>query len=700
MPGCATVPSRGPATIAGRTAIVAQYRDRDADDAGAGDAGECRVVNQGAGPTGARGRYAGEVITDDDEAIAAALEDVSIPTLLLSMVHMTGDVSILEGPLRPAGIYLNEVQGFMSPEDQAAVREWALRVIVEYRDGGCVLPPAPSASDVHRMMSFLVAEDVPEEYVPLVLEELELDGADVRDHGWQDRIPDDVRRAAHVVVVGAGMSGILAGIRLGRAGIPYTIVEKNPVTGGTWAENRYPGCRVDVGNHFYCYSFAPNDEWTEFFARQPELQRYFEDCAREFGVVEHLRDSTEVQRAVWDEADATWTVTVRAADGTVDQLRATAVISAVGQLNRPKLPDIDGRDDFAGEAMHSAQWVDGTELAGKRVAVVGTGASAFQIVPTIAEHVERLEVFQRTAPWMFPNPNYHEQVGPGVRWALRHLPYYGRWYRFLLFWPACDGGLPAMTVDPDYPHQDRAVSELNDAAREFFTSWMVEQVADDPGLAAKVVPDYVCLGKRTLQDNGSWLAALTRPDVELVTDPIDRIVPDGIVTSTPEGGEQLREFDVVIYATGFHANRYLWPMEIVGRDGVVLAEQWGDRPTAYLGITVPNFPNLFCMYGPGTNLAHGGSLIFHSECQITYIMGCLEALLDGAHRSIECRAEVHDEYNDRLQAELDRMVWSHPSIRHSWYRNDEGRIYILSPWRLVDYWTWTREPALSDFELD
>ncbi len=661
------------------------------------------MEEQGAGPSADRGRYAGEVITDDDEAIVAALEDVSIPTLLLSMIHMTGDVSILDGPLRPAGIYLNEVQGFMSPEDQEAVRAWALRVIAEYRDGGSVLPPAPSAHDVHRMMSFLVAEDVPEEYVPLVLEELELDGADVRDHGWQDRISDDARSDAHVVVIGAGMSGILAGIRLGRAGIPYTIVEKNPATGGTWTENRYPGCRVDVGNHFYCYSFAPNDDWTEFFARQPELQRYFEDCAREFGVVEHIRCSTEVERAVWDEGSATWTVSMRATDGTVEQLRAMAVISAVGQLNRPALPDIEGRDSFAGVAMHSAEWVDGTDLAGKRVAVVGTGASAFQIVPTIAEQVEHLEVFQRTAPWMFPNPNYHEQVGPGVRWALRHLPYYGRWYRFLLFWPACDGGLPAMVVDPDYPHQDRAVSELNDAAREFFTSWMVEQVADDPELAAKVVPDYVCLGKRTLQDNGSWLAALTRPNVELVTDPIDRIVPEGVVTTPADGDgagvEQRREFDVVIYATGFHANRYLWPMEIVGRDGVVLSQQWGDRPTAYLGISVPNFPNLFCMYGPGTNLAHGGSLIFHSECQITYIMGCLEAVLDGSHRSIEVRPEVHDDYNERLQAELDRMVWSHPSIRHSWYRNDEGRIYILSPWRLVDYWRWTRSPDRSDFEL-
>lgn len=653
-----------------------------------------------------RPRFAGAPITDDDATIARALEDVSVPTLLLSLVHLTGDASILDGPLRPAGIYLNEVQGFMSPEDQAAARAVALDAIRAYRDGGCVLPPPPSPETIHRMMEFLVAGEVAPEYVPLILEELELDGADQRDEDWGAAIPDDVKAAAHVVVIGAGMSGVLAGIRLGHAGIPYTIVEKNPGAGGTWFENRYPGCRVDVGNHFYCYSFAPNDEWTEFFARQPELQRYFEDTARAYGVVDHIRFGTEVRAATWDDAASTWTVEVRAADGTgdgpVDRIEATAVISAVGQLNRPQLPDIAGRDDFGGSgdgeservAMHSAQWHDGLDLRGKRVAVIGTGASAFQIVPTIAPDVEHLSVYQRTAPWMFPNPNYHERVGEGVAWALRHLPFYGRWYRFLLFWPACDGGLPAMRIDPDYPHQDRAISEINDAARDFFTQWMVEQVADDPDLARKVVPDYVCLGKRTLQDNGSWLAALTRPNVDLVTDPIDHITATGVATADGE-----REFDVIVYATGFAANKYLWPMEITGRNGVVLSEQWGDEPTALLGITVPNFPNLFCMYGPGTNLAHGGSLIFHSECQIRYIMGCLTEVLGGGHRSIEVTAEAHDAYNERLQAELDTMIWGHPSIRHSWYRNDAGRIYILSPWRLVDYWTWTREPDVADFIL-
>ena len=635
-------------------------------------------------------RYAGLPITDDDANIAAMLEDLSVPTLLVSLVHLTGDLSILDGPLRPAGSYLNEVQGFMAPDDQAAARAFALEKIIEFRDGGCVLPPPPSAADVHRMMEFLVAGEVPAEYVPLMLEELALDGSDARDAAWVDEIDPEVRAAFGVIVVGAGMSGLLAGIKLGAAGIPFTIIEKNSGVGGTWFENRYPGCRVDVGNHFYSYSFAPDDGWTEYFAQQPELQAYFEKCMVDYGVVDHIRFDTEVTAARWDEASATWTV-----DTTGGTLVANAVISAVGQLNRPKLPDIEGRESFEGVAMHSAQWVDGTDLVGKRVAVVGTGASAFQLVPTIAPEVEQLTVFQRSAQWMFPNPNYHATVGPGVAWAIRHLPCYGRWYRFLLFWPACDAGLIAMTVDPDYPDPEHGISAINDAARDMFTQWMADQVGDDPELLAKVVPDYVCLGKRTLQDNGSWLGALKRPNVDLVTEGIERITPTGV--RTVDGVDH--DVDILVFATGFHANKYLWPMEIVGRDGIVLGDQWGDRPTALYGITVPNFPNLFCLYGPGTNLASGGSLIFHSECQVRYVMGCIETLLAPDVSSIEVRQDAHDEYNARLQARLQEMVWSHPSIRTSWYRNDEGEIYILSPWRLVDYWTWTKAPDPAHFDL-
>ncbi len=638
---------------------------------------------------------AGEPITDDDETIARALEDVSIPTLLLSMIHMSGDTSILDGPHRPMGVFLNEVQGFMSEDDKAQVRARALEIIKAYRDGGCRLPEPPSPETIHRMMSFLVAGDVPEEYVPMMLEEMELDGEDARGFHWDTDVAQADRDRIDVVVIGCGMSGLLAAIRLAEAGIPFTVIEKNAGVGGTWYENRYPGCRVDVGNHFYCYSFEPNAEWSEFFAQQSELQAYFDTCMQKYGVEGHVRFETEVLSARWDEAARRWRVLVRGEGGEEEVLEAAALISAVGQLNRPKLPDIPGIERFEGDSMHSAQWRPEVEIEGRRVAVIGTGASAFQIVPTIAERCGKLTVFQRSASWMFPNASYHEATPPGVKWALRHLPYYARWYRFLLFWPGCDGGLEAMRIDPDWEDQSRSTSAMNEATRAAFTQYLEEQVGDDPELLAKVIPDYVCLGKRTLQDNGSWLRALKREDVDLVTDPIDHIDAAGVVC---ESGER-HDVDVIIYATGFHANRFLWPMEIIGRGGTSLRAQWGDDPEAYLGITVPNFPNFFCIYGPGTNLAHGGSLIFHSECQVGYIMQCLKALVENGRSELECRQEVHDAYNARLQDALSKMVWSHPSIESSWYRNASGKLTVLSPWRLVDYWRWTKTPDLTDFEL-
>jgi 4-hydroxyacetophenone monooxygenase len=545
------------------------------------------------------------------------------------------------------------------------------------------------------MMCFLVAGDVPAEYVPMMLEEMELDGRDAREFHWDRDVPEAAKRGFHVVVIGCGMSGLLAAIRLAEAGIPFTVIEKNPAVGGTWWENRYPGCRVDVGNHFYCYSFEPNPEWSEFFAQQPELQAYFERCLTKYGIRDRVRFDTEVVSAHYDDEACRWSVRVRAKDGREETLAANALVSAVGQLNRPKLPEIPGIESFRGPSMHSAAWKADVALTGKRVGVIGSGASAFQIVPTLAGKCAQLTVFQRSASWMFPNPDYHKKVGPGMRWALTHLPYYARWYRFLLFWPACDGSLPAMTVDPSWPHQDRSVSAANEAARVAFTQYLKDQVGDDPELLAKVIPNYVCLGKRTLQDNGSWLRALQRDDVELVTDPIERIEEDAVVCKS--GARH--PVDVLVYATGFHANRFLWPMEIVGRGGAKLREQWGDDPSAYLGISVPNFPNLFMLYGPATNLAHGGSLIFHSECQILYIMGCLKVLLEGGHRALECTQRAHDEYNQRLREKLAGMVWSHPSIQSSWYRNSKGRVTVLSPWRLLDYWSWTKQPKLEDFEL-
>ncbi len=631
-------------------------------------------------------------ITEDDAFIAEALESASIPTLMMALIHITGDPGLLDGPIRPGPAAMGGTQGGLPEEERAQVRAHALEVLKAFRDGGCRLPPPPSHETIIRMMSFMVGEEVPDEYLPMMLEEMALDG-DHRDVHWDD-VPAEARKSLRVLVIGAGMSGLLAAIRLEEAGIPYVVVEKDDHVGGTWYENSYPGCRVDVPNHFYAYSFEPNHEWSEYYSQRDELVAYFEHCATKYGVRPHIRFNTEVTRASWDEDRGRWSVQVRPADGDEETLEFSAVISGCGLLNRPKYPDIPGLDDFEGPCFHSARWRHDVPLDGKRVAVIGTGASAFQLVPEIAKITEHTVVFQRSPGWMGPNPLYHERVPDGKKWLLEKVPFYARWYRFLLFWPASDALLRSFKIDPDWPHPERSVGPLNEERRVQMTEYIASQVGDDPELLEKVVPKYPPFVKRILQDNGSWLGALRRPDVDLQTSGIERVTAKSVIAG--DGSEY--PVDAIVLATGFHANRFLYPMDIVGRDGVVLSEKWGDDPRAYLGITAPGFPNLFLLYGPGTNLAHAGSIIFHSECQVRYILGCLKALLREGRRVIECRDEVNEAFNERRAEAVSQLVLSHGGTT-SWYKNSRGEVTVTSPWRLVDYWSWTRRPDLSDFEL-
>ena len=322
------------------------------------------------------GRPIGPEVTDHE--IAAALEDLSVPALLMACVHLCADDAerraILDGPLRPQGLFLNEYQGYMSPEDQAAARALALDVIRRWRERGCPDPEPLAPPLLHEMMTWLACDTVGEEYVPMMLEELALDGLD-------SRRPESLAGAAAypVVIIGCGMSGLLAAVRLQQAGFPFVVVEKNDGPGGTWFENRYPGARVDVGSHFYSYSFEPADHWTEFFSRQPELQAYFQRVLEEQDIARHVRFGTEATAAAYDDATRTWTVHLEGGES----LTARAVVCAVGQLNRPSVPDVPG--EFDGPAFHTARWPEDVDLTGKDVVMVGAGATGFQVAPAIAD---------------------------------------------------------------------------------------------------------------------------------------------------------------------------------------------------------------------------------------------------------------------------------------------------------------------------
>ncbi|HQN41965.1 MAG TPA: NAD(P)/FAD-dependent oxidoreductase, partial [Pseudomonadales bacterium] len=453
------------------------------------------------------------------------------------------------------------------------------------------------------------------------------------------------------------------------------------------------GCRVDSPNHSYSYSFAPND-WPQYFSSQAVLRDYFDRCATEYGIRDAIHFNTEVVSAEFDETSKIWRLHLNSRDAGPRTLEFNAIISAVGQLNRPKFPDIEGRDRFKGIAFHSAQWQHQHDLRGKRIAVIGTGASAFQFVPEIARTASEVLIFQRTPPWLSPRDNYHDHIPEGKHWLLNNLPFYTKWFRFLMFWQTSEGLLKAVKCDPDWHGHPNSVSAEHDQLRQMLTHYLTQMVGDDPALLAKVIPDYPPAGKRMCVDNGTWIRALKRDNVQLFTDGIGEITETGLTTR--DG--QHHAVDVIIYGTGFKASRLLWPMQIIGRGGVELQQQWNDDPHAYLGITVPGYPNLFCLYGPNTNIVVNGSIIFFSECEMRYIMLALQQLLERNQRTIECKQSVHDAYNDWIDAGNQQMAWGSPRVQ-SWYKNSQGRVTQNWPYTLLEFWRRTRTLNPDDYQF-
>jgi len=492
-----------------------------------------------------------------------ALQEADLRVLIMVLFHLTGDRNWLGERYRPArdiNLIADEDAG-IAPEIRAEIIAAAAAVLAD--------PPEPAIHDpgndlMVEMMRACLAENVAEEYAPMMREEM---GFTPRQVPWTGSKP--VLPSRPVIIVGAGASGMTVAANLESLGIPYVIL--------TWLVNDYPGCAVDTPNHAYSFSFGSRQPWTRFFSRRDELQGYMVARSHEFGIRANIRFASRVTRTGWDEGRACWRVTVESA-GETHELEGWALVSAIGPLSLPREPNIPGHGDFAGPIFHANRWPKGLDITGKSVAVIGTGASAMQIVPSIVDRVGKLTVYQRTPQWVRHIPRFRDAMSDGARWLLENVPFYVEWFRFAMFWRYGDGLLRTLRRDPDWPHPERAMNRINDRHREQMAAFIETELDGRPDLLVKCLPDYPPYAKRILLDNG-WYQAIRHANTELVTKSIEAITADGVRTA--DGAE--RTADIVVLATGFQVFGNAARLNVTGRDGRRLADEWaGDDPRAHL----------------------------------------------------------------------------------------------------------------------
>lgn len=480
--------------------------------------------------------------------------------------------------------------------------------------------------------------------------------------------------SVEVIIVGSGFSGIGMAIQLKKAGnSSFVILEKAGGVGGTWRENRYPGCACDVPSHLYSYSFEPHPGWSRMFAPQAEILDYLEHCADKYELRPHIRFHSEVTSAALDEKTGLWNVHLQGGE----ILTARHLVLGIGALHRPAYPEIEGIERFQGHAFHSAQWDHAHDLTGKRVAVIGTGASAIQFVPRIAPKVDKLHLFQRTPPWVLPKPD--RTIGRAEQLLFGAAPISQRLYRYWIYW-LMELRAFGFTIDPRVMQLVAALGRRH-----------IRKQIRNPKLRELVTPSYTPGCKRILMAD-DYYPTLELPNVEVVADRIEKVTERGIVT---EGGVE-RPVDTIIYGTGFKVTELLTHMSVRGRGGVEINDIWKSGVEAYLGTTVSGFPNLYLLMGPNTGLGHN-SMIFMIESQIDYVLGCMRITKDHGARFADIKPKVQKAFNERIRERLERTVWA--SGCHSWYLDREGQNSTTWPGFTFEFWLRTRRVNAKDYEL-
>ncbi|TQM11937.1 flavin-containing monooxygenase [Pseudonocardia kunmingensis] len=635
-----------------------------------------------------------ELLRASDETIDDALRHADPMALRGLLFQLTGDESLAALPVATVSAGVAEARALADPAGAAVVRERAAAWLRSYRDGGAGEVPVGPADRLPHSLELTAGESIDAAEREVWLEELALDPW-ARSLRWRAQPPPERLGRFRVLVVGAGLGGLNAAVQLKRAGIPFAVVEKNSGVGGTWYENRYPGARVDSPSRTYTHLYGVDYRHPNPFCRQPENEKYFNWVADTFGIRDAISFDTEVRSMVWEEATATWAVTTRSPDGERVE-HANVIISAVGFLSRPNTAELPGAETFAGPAFHTARWPRELDLSGKRVAVIGSGCTSYQMVPELADLTGHVTVFQRTPQWVFDRPGYREPFPEQVLWLERNLPYYSNFLRLRTSWltgPHVQSR--AFTIDPEWD-DPLTRSALNARIRDGRLEHLRRKLGEHPELMAKMVPPHPPMSARpvAVDDRYSILDALLRDDVDLVTEPIRRVTPHGIETA--DGREH--PADVLVHATGFKANDFLWPMEVRGRGGTRVEELWAhDGARAWAGTMLPGFPNFFMLYGPNTNPFSLGVVTF-SELMTRFALERIEELLLTGRRAVEVTDAAYRRYNRELDAREALRTWSDPRATN-YYRNAHGRSASNCPFEGTEIWQRLRHPDAADFVL-
>ena len=626
---------------------------------------------------------------EDSPELRQALAEGEIHTLLMTYVHLSGDEAMLDKFVphikSPYAYPPDEIPGELVEE----LKDKLLHVLTT---PGAAMEEEPSDALMHRMMAAGLAEEVADEFLPLLFDQIGF-------RPEQPRRERKDRKAApagfKVLVIGAGMTGIAAGVKLAEAGYDWEIVEKNEEIGGTWWENRYPGVGVDTPSHFYSFSFALNSEWHNYHPLGTDMFAYLKRVADDYALRPNIRFNTMVEKLVWDEDAAVWNVTVRKKDGSAEVIRANAVINGHGPVNRMKWPAIPGLESFAGVRLHTAAWDTSIDLKGKRVGVIGTGASGAQLIPAIAGDVSELHVFQRSRHWVMPSPAGNDEVTDGVKYAMRHIPHYLEWFRFRIYWYAADGLYPNVLLDPEWPEDSPSVSAVNETMRKFAVGYIDKMFGDRPDLKEKLMPDFPVFSKRIILDRGPYFPTYLQPHVHLEQTAIEKVTPKGLVL---KDGREI-ELDVLVCATGFDVANMMGDLEIVGIGGKHLRSEWGaEDPRAYFGMLVPGFPNYFHTVGPNSAPNHAAGQNLISERQVNYAIECLDWVNAEGKKALQPSQSAFDAWQTKVETQMTKMIWSHPRA-YSYYNNSKKRNFLSWPWRLIDFWNECQGPRKDDFEL-